>query len=82
MKTIWGFKRKGNVFNNIHSLCGNISDAIIKYSLTKLSGDNVTCIFIAFENFKNEMEKEDFEYDDNKIKCKYIENEIDLSQTN
>lgn len=28
------------------------------------------------------MEKEDFEYEDNKIKCKYIENEIDLSQVN
>ena len=82
MKTIWGFKKKGNAFKNIHSLCGNISDAIIKYSLIKLSGDNVTCIFIAFENFKNEMEKEDFEYEDNKINCKYIENEIDLSQTN
>ena len=28
------------------------------------------------------MEKEDFEYDNNKINCKYIENEIDLSQVN
>jgi hypothetical protein len=75
------FKKKGNVFNNLHLFCGNIADAIIKYSLIKLSGDNVTCIFIAFNNFKNEMEKNDFEYYDQKIDCQYIGDEIDLSKS-
>ena len=79
LKAIWGFKKKGNTFNNIHLLSGNITDAIIKYSLIKLSGDNVTCIFISFENFKKEMEKENFEYIDI-INCKYIGNEIDLNK--
>ena len=80
MKTIWNFKKKGNTINNIHSFCGNISDAIIKYSLIKLSGDNVTCIFIAFQNFKNEMENLDFCFYENIINCKYIGDEIDLSK--
>jgi len=81
LKTIWKFKKKGSVYNNVHLLCGNIADAIIKYSLIKLSGDNVTCIFIAFQNFKNEMEKNEFEYEDKIIECKYIEDEIDLSNS-
>ena len=81
LKTIWGFKKKGHIFSNIHLLSGNIADAIIKYSLIKLSGDNVTCIFIAFENFKKEMENEEFEYIDNKVDCQYIEDEIDLSKS-
>ena len=80
MKTIWNFKKKGNIFNNIHILSGNISDAIIKYSLIKLSGDNVTLIFIAFQNFKNEMENINFEFNEKIIDCKYIGNEIDLSK--
>ena len=75
------FKKKGNVYNNLHLFCGNIADAIIKYSLIKLSGDNVTCLFIAFKNFKNEMEKTDFEYYNTKIDCQYIGDEIDLSKS-
>ena len=82
LRTIWGFKKKGKIFDDIHLLCGNISDALIKYSLIKLSEDNVTCIFIAFENFKNKMEEEEFEYTNNKIDCKFIGNEIDLSDKN
>lgn len=80
MKTIWRFKTKGNTFTNLHFLCGNIVDAIIKYSLIKLSGDNVTCIFIAFDNFKKEMEKDDFEFTNEIIDCEYIGNEIDLNK--
>ena len=80
MKTIWGFKKKGNKFKNIHSLSANIVDSIIKYSLVKLSGDNVTCIFISFNNFQEKMEDEEFEYNDNKnYSCEYIGKEIDLS---
>ena len=80
LQTIWGFKKKGNTFQNMHSLSANIVDSVIKYSLVKLSADNVTCIFIAFKNFKDKMLDEDFEYiNDNNSECKYIGNEIDLS---
>ncbi len=79
LKTIWNFKKKGSVFNNIHLLCGNISDAIIKYSLIKLSGDNVTCIFISFENFMNKMKNIDFEFSEKEINCIFIGDEIDLN---
>ena len=52
-----------------------------KYSLVKLSGDNVTSIFISFKNFKEKMEDEEFEYNENKnVECKYIGGEIDLSE--
>ncbi len=65
----------------MHSFSANIVDSIIKYSLVKLSGDNVTCIFISFNNFKEKMEDENFEFNDNKnMECKYIGNEIDLSE--
>ena len=80
LQTIWGFKKKGNTFQNMHSLSANIVDSVIKYSLVKLSADNVTCIFIAFQNFKDKMIDEDFEYiNDKNSECKYIANEIDLS---
>ena len=63
----------------MHSLSANIVDSVIKYSLVKLSADNVTCIFIAFKNFKDKMLDEDFEYiNDKNSECKYIVNEIDL----
>lgn len=80
LQTIWCFKKKRNKFQNIHFFSGNIVDAVIKYSLVKLSADNVTCIFIAFKNFKEKMLDDDFEYIiDNNIECNYIGNEIDLS---
>ena len=80
LQTIWGFKKKGNTFQNMHSLSANIVDSVIKYSLVKLSADNVTCIFIAFKNFKDKMLDEDFEYiNDKNSEYKYIGNEIDLS---
>ena len=79
LKTIWCFKKRGNIFQNMHSLSANIVDAIIKYSLVKLSGDNVTCIFISFKNFKENMKDEDVEYNAYKnLECKYIGEEIDL----
>ena len=80
LKTIWKFKKKGSIFNNIHLFSVNISDAIIKYSLIKLSGDNVTCIFISFENFMNQMKNIDFEFSEKEIICNFIGNEIDLNK--
>ena len=76
---IWGFKKNGKIIENIHTFSGNIADAIIKYSMRKLSVDNVTVIFIAFQNFEERMKDEDFEYIYNGISCKYIGGEIDLN---
>ena len=79
LKTIWCFKKRGHKFPNMHAFSANIVDSIIKYSLVKLSGDNVTCIFISFNNFKDKME--DFEYNESKnVECKYIGGEVDLSE--
>ena len=52
LKMIWGFKKKGNNINNIHTYSGNITDAVIKQSMKKMSADNVTAIFIVFKNFE------------------------------
>lgn len=59
---IWGYKKKGEVHNDIRELCGKITDGIIKYSMQKQSADNVSVIFIAFKNFENKMKDPNFEY--------------------
>ena len=79
LKMIWEFKKKGNKFEDIHVLSGNITDAVIKYSMRKLSVDNVTVIFIVFENFEQKMKDENFEYIYSGNSCKYIGGEIDLN---
>lgn len=79
LKMIWEFKRKNNKINDMHVYCGNITDAVIKQSMKKMSGDNVTAIFIAFKNFEEKMKEKDFEYKDNP-ECKFIGDEIDLSE--
>ena len=62
MHKIWSYKKKGEVHNDIRTLCGKITDGIIKYSMEKKSADNVSIIFIAFKNFENKMKDSDFEY--------------------
>ena len=79
LKTIWGFKKKGSVFEDIHELSGYIADAIIKYSMKKLSVDNVTVIFVMFQNFADKMKDENFEYNYTGNTCKFIGGEIDLN---
>ena len=79
LKMIWGFKKKENTVNNIHVYSGNITDAVIKQSMKKMSGDNVTAIFIAFKNFEEKMKDKDFEYNQ-RPECKYIDDEIDLCE--
>ena len=76
---IWGFKKNGKIIDDIHIFSGNIADAIIKYSMRKLSVDNVTVIFIAFQNFLVKMKDENFEYIYNGNICNYIEGEIDCN---
>ena len=80
MNKIWSSKKYGEAINDIHSLCGKITDAIIKYSMEKNSVDNVSVIFIALKNFENKMKDPYFQYTCN-AKCSESQaEEIDLSQ--
>ena len=71
-------KKKGQIITDIHSLCGKITDAIIKYSMEKNSYDNVSVIFVAFKNFENKMKDPNFEYH-YQTKCQDIQENYDLS---
>ena len=62
MYKIWSYKKKGQVHTDIRTLCGTITDAIIKYSMQHNSADNVSVIFIAFKNFEDKMKDPNFEY--------------------
>ncbi len=75
---IWSYKKAGQKFDDIHSLCGKITDAIIKYSMEKNSVDNVTVTFIAFKNFENKMKDPNFEYKSS-TKCQEMPDNYDLS---
>ena len=79
LKMIWDFKKKEKSINNIHTYSGNITDAVIKQSMKKMSSDNVTAIFIAFKNFEEKMKDKEFEYSNNP-QCKFIEDELDLNE--
>ena len=78
LNKIWTYKKAGFIFNDVHALCAQIVDAIIKYSMEKNSVDNVTVIFIAFKNFENKMKDRNFEYRENNI-CRIIKDDYDFS---
>ena len=79
VKKIWEGKKKGEVIKDIHSFCGKVTDAIIKYSMEKDSVDNVSVVFIAFKNFENKLKDPNFVYQSKK-NCDEIKKEkIDLS---
>ena len=54
-------KKKGVSYYNVHSLCGNVVDGVLKYSMQKMSYDNVSCVLIAFKNFENVMKNPNFQ---------------------
>ena len=76
---IWSSKKLGQTITDIHSFCGKITDAIIKYSMEKNSVDNVSVIFIAFKNFENRMKDPDFEYTAN-AKTQLVKEQFDFSK--
>jgi serine/threonine protein phosphatase PrpC len=79
---IWGAKKLGESINDIHSFCGKITDAIIKYSMEKDSVDNVSVVYIAFKNFEKKMKDPNFVYQP-KTKCQEIKKDkIDFSLFN
>ena len=77
LKMIWGFKKKGKIIENIHKFSGDIADSVIKYSMKKMTADNVTVIFIAFQNFAEKMKDMNYEYIYEGTLSKYIGGEID-----
>ena len=80
LNKIWTFKKKGKVIEDIHQICGKITDAIIKFSMEKNSVDNVSVIFIAFKNFENKMKDINFEYEPKtQIKCQMSQEDYDLN---
>lgn len=78
LNKIWSYKKKRKTFDDIHFLCKQITDAIIKYSMQKKSVDNVSVIFIAFKNFERKMKDPDFEYN-SKTKCIETPDDFDFS---
>jgi len=76
---IWSSKKLGQTITDIHSFCGKITDAIIKYSMEKNSVDNVSVIFIAFKNFENKLKDPNFVYKP-QSKCQVIKKDkVDFS---
>ena len=79
MNKIWDLKKAGSVIDNIHQLCGTITNAIIKFSMEKQSVDNVSVIFIAFKNFENKMKDINFQ-SLLQTKCQECREDYDLSE--
>lgn len=75
---IWKFKTANKTFQDMSDLSGKITDAVIKYSMKKYTSDNVTCIFICFENFKRKMNEIGFEKKIGFKNVKQMGGEIDL----
>jgi serine/threonine protein phosphatase PrpC len=80
LEMVWDFKTKGNSIDDIHEYTGKIVDGIMKQSLKKMTSDNITIIFISFNNFKEKMEDCNFNYEFSGITSHLMENEIDLSE--
>ena len=79
MKYIWDFKKTGTVYFDIQSLCGNIAEGLLRYSMKKLSTDNVSTILIAFKNFESDMKNSNFTSNISD-RCLIIPESYDLSE--
>ena len=56
--SIWSMSNDLCAGKDINEHCGKISDVIIRNCLGLDANDNLTCIFICFENFKNVLYQE------------------------
>lgn len=81
---VWNCKSKYNSPLKIHEYCGIVTDTIMKQSLKKCTVDNISCIFICFENYANKCKELSFKYQCNKrlltIKMKDGESEIPIGK--
>ena len=78
LNKIWTYKKAGHCINDINALCATITDGIIKYSMEKNSVDNVSVIFIAFNNFERKMRDPNFVYQYS-TKCEEVPDNYDFS---
>ena len=76
---IWEYKIQGKSINDIHTLCAQITDAIIKYSMEKDSVDNVIVVFISFKNLEYKMKDPNFVYIPHKKSEVITKDTIDFS---
>lgn len=58
----WSMKKKNVEVTNIHQHCGLVTDTIMKYSLKRYTVDNISVIFISFDNFMKKIQDTSFEY--------------------
>jgi len=66
--SIWSLSTESNLGKNVNEHSGKISDIIIRNCLASNANDNLTCIFICFENFKNLLfENNSFNSDRDKL---------------
>lgn len=77
---MWKIKTKGNSIEDIHNICSKVTDAVMKLSLKRFTSDNITCVFICFENFRKLLKEESFErINSNQSEVITMQGEIDLS---
>lgn len=77
MAFIWNLKKKGISYPNTQILCNKIAENLLKFSMNKLSSDNVSTIFIAFQNFENSMRNINF-ISNISNRCEVIPESFDL----
>ena len=66
--SIWSLSTENNAGKDINEHSGKISDVIIRNCLASNANDNLTCIFICFENFKKLLfENNTFKADRDKL---------------
>ena len=53
LQSIWSMCNENLLGKDVNEHCGKISDIIIRNCLASGANDNLTCIFVCFENFKN-----------------------------
>ena len=53
LHSIWSMCNENFFGKDINEHCGKIADIIIRNCLASGANDNLTCIFVCFENFKN-----------------------------
>ncbi len=51
--SIWSMCNENYLGKDVNEHCGKIADIIIRNCLASNANDNLTCIFVCFENFKN-----------------------------
>ena len=70
-KCIWNLynEKKDNYINNIHKFCGDAVDIVMKSALRRKSLDNISAMFICFEEMEKLFEKK--EEDKNRMIMKF-----------